>query len=127
MFRLILAIIIGYILGWERKKHDKAGGSRTMALICFSACFLAILSQELYSYYQFDFVRLISYLLPALGFLGMGIIHKTKKSVDGLTTSATLLALLPIGYAIGLSYFYYGIIGAGLIWLILESKYWKLK
>ena len=127
MIRLILAIIVGYCLGWERKKHDKSGGSRTMALICFTACFLAVLSKELYPYYSFDFVRLMAYLLPALGFLGMGIIHKTNKNVDGLTTSATLLALLPIGFALGLGYFFYSIIGSILIWVILESKYWRLK
>ena len=125
MFRLILSIIIGYCLGLERKKHDKSGGSRTMALISFTACFLAVLSKELYPHYTFDFVRLMSYLLPALGFLGMGIIHKTTKSVDGLTTSATLLALLPIGFALGLGYFFYGITGSFFIWVILESKYWR--
>ena len=58
MFRMILATIVGYILGLERKRHDKSGGSRTMALICLGACLLAILSLELYSTYSFDFVRL---------------------------------------------------------------------
>jgi len=127
MFRLILSAIIGYIMGHERKKHDKSGGSRTMALISLTATFLSILSHELYNAYSFDFVRLMSYLLPAVGFIGMGIIHRTKNSVDGLTTSATLLMLLPIGFAIGLSYYFYAIIASIITYLILESKYYNTK
>ena len=127
MFILILSALIGYLLGHERKKHDKSGGSRTMALICLGACFLAVLSLELEKIYGFDFVRLMSYDLAAIGFLGMGIITHTKNGIDGLTTSATLLVLLPIGFAIGLHYYWYGIITSLLTWLILESKYWRLK
>lgn len=119
--------MIGWILGKERKKHDKAGGSRTMAIVCLGATLLAILSIELISIYSFDFVRFMAYLLPAVGFIGMGVIHKTKSSIDGLTTSATLLVLLPIGFTIGLGYFKYGIFTAILTWLILESKYLKLR
>ena len=123
MFRLIISTLIGYLLGLERKKHSKSGGSRTMALICLGACFLAVISKELYLQYTFDFVRLMSYALPAVGFIGMGIITEKKKGVDGLTTSATLLVLLPIGFAIGLGYFYYGIFTSILTYAVLESKY----
>jgi len=127
MFRMILATIIGYVLGLERKRHDKSGGSRTMALISLGACLLAILSLELYNDYSFDFVRLMSYSLPAIGFLGVGIINEKKKGVDGLTTSATLITLLPIGFMIGLGFYYYSIASSILVYLILESKYWKYK
>jgi len=125
MFRLILSAIVGYILGHERKRHDKSGGSRTMALICMTATLLAIISQDLNCAYTFDFVRLMSYLLPAVGFIGMGIIHRTKNSVDGLTTSATLLILLPIGFAIGLNYYFYAIATSIITYLILERKYYE--
>lgn len=127
VWKLILSIIIGYLLGRERKKHDKSAGSRTMSLICLCATFLAILSLKIHEQYSFDFVRLMSYLLPAIGFIGMGTITKTKNNVDGLTTSATLLVLLPIGFAIGLGYCLYAIITSFLTWLILESKYLRRK
>jgi len=125
MFRLILSIAIGWILGRERKKHDKNAGSRTLSLICCSACLLAVLSLELSKVQTFDFVRLMSYFLPAIGFIGMGIVHRSGGNVDGLTTSATLLAVLPIGFCLGLGYFFYGIISAIFVYILLESKYWK--
>ena len=53
------------------------------------------------------------------------IVNKTKTGVDGLTTSSTLLVLLPIGFAIGLGYFFYDIITGLIVYIILESKYWK--
>ena len=123
VWKLSLAIGIGLIIGKERKRHARAGGSRTMALISLCSSFLAILSTEIHKVYPFDFVRLMAYLLPAIGFIGMGVISKTKNNVDGLTTSATLLILLPIGFAIGLGYYIYGSITAFFTWLILESKY----
>ena len=96
-----------------------------MALICLSSCFLAILSIDLTTRYKFDFVRLMSYALPAIGFIGMGVIKDTKRGVDGLTTAATLLVLLPIGFAIGLNYYFYAIITTFIVYIILESKYYK--
>jgi len=127
MFRLILSAIIGAVIGKERKRHtDSGGGSRTMAIICMSSCFTAIISIEMVkSGYTFDFSRLIAYLFPAIGFIGMAMVNKTKKGVDGLTTASTLLVLLPIGFSIGLGYFLYGIITGLITYLILESKYWK--
>jgi len=127
MFRLILSATIGAVIGKERKKHDKSGGgSRTMAIICMASCFIAVLSIEMSKCgYKFDFVRLMSYLLPAIGFIGMAMVNKTKTGVDGLTTASTLLVLLPIGFAIGLGYFFYGIITGLIVYIILESKYWK--
>jgi len=56
MFRLIIAAIIGYTLGKERKTHDKSGGSRTMALICMGSCLVAILSLEMSTVFNFDII-----------------------------------------------------------------------
>lgn len=127
MFRLILSATIGSLIGKERQRHnDSGGGSRTMAIICIASCFIAILSLEMVkSGYKFDFVRIFSYMLPAIGFIGMAMVNKTKTGVDGLTTASTLLVLLPIGFAIGLGYFFYGIITGIIVYIILESKYWK--
>lgn len=125
MLRLLLATAIGWVIGRERKIHaGSGGGSRTMALICLSSCFLAVFSKELLlSGYTFDFSRLMAYLLPAIGFLGMSIVNRHDEKIDGLTTSATLLVLLPIGFAIGIGYYFYGIITSIIVYFILESKY----
>ena len=126
--KLCLAAIIGLVIGRERKRNDKPIGARTFAIICLSSCLLAIISLELSNRgYIFDFVRLISYSLPAIGFLGMGLIHKTSEGVEGLTTASTLFILLPIGFSIGFGLFLYGIISSILLYLLLESKNLFLK
>jgi len=129
IFKVTLSIAIGYILGRERKVHDKsAGGSRTMAMVSLGACLLSVISLKLYNLnYTFDFIRLISYSLPAIGFIGMGIIHKTKNGVDGLTTASTLMVLVAIGFCVGLGFYYYGILTAILVYTLLASKYWKIR
>jgi len=128
MFRLILAILIGYFLGKERKAKDKSGGSRTMALITLSTCMLAILTLELQKTgVQFDFVRMFSYSLAGIGFLGSAVIHQKGNSIEGITTASLIWISVPIGFCIGLGYFFYGILSAILVFIILESKYWLIK
>ena len=126
VLKLALATGIGLVIGKERKNQDKSGGSRTMAMISLGACLLSIISLKLYDLkYTFDFIRLIAYNLPAIGFIGMGIIHKTKNGVDGLTTAATLMVLATVGFCIGLGFYFCGILTSILIYILLESKYWK--
>lgn len=127
MFRIILSIIIGFVLGRERKKHDKSGGSRTLAIVCMTACLIAILTQKicLLNPVIHNFSRLMSYGIAGIGFVGSGIIMQNKKGVDGLTTASSLFAMMPIGYFIGLGFIFYGIISSIFMYLILESKYWK--
>lgn len=127
MFRLILSAIIGYVLGIERKHHNKdGGGSRTLSLIMLSSCLLAILTLELFKVgYVFDFVRMFSYSLAGIGFLGAGVIRQTSRKIDGTTTASLIWVSVPIGFTIGLGYFYYGILTSILVYILLSSKYWR--
>ena len=127
MFRLIISIIIGWILGRERKVHDKDGGSRTMALVCMSACLVSIISLDLHPSYNFDLMRLMQGTIQGIGFIGMGLIFKQKGQVEGLTTASLLFSVVILGFCIGLGYFLYSILGSFLIYLLLESKYWNEK
>jgi len=126
MFRLIIAAIIGYFLGYERKKHDKSGGSRTMALICMGACLVAILSLEMSTVFDFDIMRLLQGAIQGVGFIGMGLIFKQKGQVEGLTTASVLFFVVILGFCVGLNYFFYSFLGTGVAWIILESKYWNI-
>ncbi|MGD2071874.1 MAG: MgtC/SapB family protein [Candidatus Thorarchaeota archaeon] len=133
MFRLILSIAIGWVLGRERKRHDKSGGSRTMALISLASCLMGILNLELMKLanlnelIRLDIARIPAYCLVAIGFLGAGFITKNKGNIDGLTTSATLFACVPINVCIGMGFKIYGIISAILVWFLLELKYWRIQ
>ena len=125
MFRLILAIITGYLLGYERKKKDKSGGSRTMSLICTSACLVAIVSLDISSRHTLNLFRLMQGFIQGVGFIGMGLIFKNKGHVEGLTTASCLLMNVVIGFLYGLGYFLYAMTSAVFSLIILESKYWK--
>ena len=125
--KLLIAGLIGFLIGSERKKHNKSGGSRTMAMVALGGCLVAILSLTLRSDYIFDFTRLMAYAIAGISFIGNGIIVKTDNGVDGLTTASCLFVTLILSFCIGLGYFYLGISGSILMFLILESKYWFKK
>lgn len=124
MFRLILSIIFGYLLGKERKKHDKAGGSRSLAIICMVSCLVSIISLEMSKYYMFDIMRLLQGTIQGMGILGMAIIFKDKGEIEGLTSASSIFLIIILGMAIGLGLFYYSIMGFILAFLLLESKYY---
>lgn len=127
MLKLILSVLIGWCLGWERKHHNKdGGGSRTLSLIMLSSCLLAILSLELFKAgYIFDFVRAFSYAIAGIGFLGAGVIRQNSRKIEGTTTASLIFISVPIGFTIGLGYFYYGIFTSILVYILLASKYWR--
>lgn len=124
--KICLSTFLGYYLGRERKLQHQIGGSRTFAIISLSACLMTILCLELNGHYIFDFSRIMSYGIAGIGFLGSGLIIKDKTKVEGVTTASALFCLLPINYLIGLGYYFYGIVSFGIVYALLESKYWKL-
>ena len=129
MFRLLLSLTVGYILGRERKKHDKDGGSRTLAIVSLASCMLAILTLEIQKMEPttFNFSRLMAYGIASIGFLGSSIIVQQKGKTDGITTASLVWAIVPLNYFIGLGMFFYGFISTILIYCVLESKYWLNK
>jgi putative Mg2+ transporter-C (MgtC) family protein len=128
LLKLVLAIFIGRLIGRERKRNEKPGGSRTFALVCLGATLMSILSLELKKAgYDFDFVRLLSYGIASIGFLGSGIIIQNKNRVEGLTSASTLWAIVPVGFFIGLGFYQIAFISAFFIYLILDSKYKRIR
>lgn len=131
LFKLLLSVLIGLLIGRERKKHDKSGGSRTVGLICLGATLMGILNlklMELSNYSdltRIDIARIPAYLLVAIGFLGSGLITKVKMQVEGLTSASTLFAIVPVGVCIGMGMYDIGVAASILILGILELKYIK--
>lgn len=127
--KLLIAGMIGFLIGRERKKNDKPGGSRTFALVCLGSALIALLSLELLNMPRpegviINFTRLISYTIVSMGFLGSGIIMHNKGEIGGLTTAGSLFALVPIGISIGLGYYFLGIMTSIITYIILELKHW---
>jgi len=96
--QVLVAFIIGAIIGLEREFRSKPAGFRTMILICVGSCLFTILSKEA-AIGSTD--RIASNIVTGIGFIGAGVIFKEGISVNGLTTAALIWITAAIGMAIG--------------------------
>ena len=101
IFRLVVAAILGGIIGLERQLHRKPAGLRTNLFICFGAAMFTIMSDQLASGYGGDHTRVAAQIIPGIGFIGAGSILHARGSVTGLTTAATLFVVASVGMAAG--------------------------
>lgn len=106
--RLVLALILGAIVGGERQWRRKSAGLRTHVLVSMGSCLVMILSINLYRQVQgftnADPARLAAQVVSGIGFLGAGTIMKEGLTVVGLTTAASLWIVAAIGLAVGSGY-----------------------
>jgi putative Mg2+ transporter-C (MgtC) family protein len=96
--QILVAFIIGAIIGIEREFRSKPAGFRTMILICVGSCLYTILSKESN---EVSPDRIASNIVTGIGFIGAGVIFKEGISVNGLTTAALIWVTAAIGMAIG--------------------------
>jgi len=127
--KLMLASLLGFFIGRERKKQDKHGGSRTFALVCLGSCLIALISLELLKMPRpegvvINFTRMVSYAIASIGFIGSAVVIHHKGEVDGLTTASAIFGIVPVGIAIGFGYYFLGTVASVLIYILLEYKYW---
>lgn len=119
--RLILAALIGFLIGLERELAGQPAGERTHALASLGAATFALISQTAFS--GSDPARVAAGVVTGLGFLGAGMILKERgRDVHGLTTAAGIWAVGGIGLAIGAGLYLLGTTSALLVGLILASE-----
>src|SRR5882724_5757237 len=99
VLRLIVALVIGGIIGAEREYRSKSAGFRTMMLICLGAALFTILSIEIGEGENRD--RIAASIITGIGFLGAGVIFKDENRVNGITTAATIWITAALGMGIG--------------------------
>lgn len=103
--RLIIASIVGFIMGIERTKRRKAAGVGTFSIICITSCFLTILSAYGFTN-NADPSRLVANIITAIGFVAGGVIFTVnsneKVKINGLTTGAEIFCVSSLGIGIGL-------------------------
>jgi putative Mg2+ transporter-C (MgtC) family protein len=98
--RLLLAALLGGIIGLERQLRHRPAGLRTNMFICFGAAMFTVLSRQLAGV-ESDSARIAAQIIPGIGFIGAGSILHARASVTGLTTAATLFVVAGIGMAAG--------------------------
>jgi len=98
--RLLLAAILGGVIGLEREFKHRAAGLRTNMFICFGSAMFTLLSQRLAGVPS-DAARIAAQIIPGIGFIGAGSILHMRGMTSGLTTAATIFVVASIGMAAG--------------------------
>ncbi len=101
---LLVAAVLGALLGLERESAGKAAGLRTHLLVGLGAALATQLSQQVSGFGTIDFAdpgRIAAQVVSGIGFIGAGVILQARGSVQGLTTAATLWVAAMIGMAAG--------------------------
>lgn len=123
IFKLLLSMILGSIVGFERKRKGQTAGIRTFALISMGATLAMLLSiyvpQEYLGLKNGDPGRIAAQVLSGIGFLGAGAIIQMKGSVRGLTTAAGIWMVATIGLAVGVGMYLLSTVATLLILFIL--------
>jgi putative Mg2+ transporter-C (MgtC) family protein len=101
MVRLVLAAILGGLIGLERELKHQPAGLRTNMFICFGAALFTILSDLLAVEHLGDHTRISAQIIPGIGFIGAGSILHMRGLTTGLTTAATLFVVASVGMATG--------------------------
>jgi putative Mg2+ transporter-C (MgtC) family protein len=109
--KLLVALLCGAILGYERERRDKPAGLRTIVLITIGSTLYMIVSELIpqvsagpVSITQADPARVAAQVVSGIGFLGAGTIIQSRGSVHGLTTAAVIWVAAAIGLCIGLGF-----------------------
>ena len=98
---IILAVLLGAMIGLEREISGKAAGLRTNLLICLGASVFTIISREMATGSEGTVTRIAAQIVTGVGFLGAGAIIQDRRGVHGLTTAATIWLVASIGMACG--------------------------
>lgn len=120
--KLIVALIVGGIIGAEREYRSKAAGFRTVILVTVGSCLFTILSIQLGN--VGDKARIAANIVTGIGFLGAGAIYRDKISIRGITTATTIWISAAIGMAVGCGQFSLTIWVTTIAMVILLSFSW---
>jgi putative Mg2+ transporter-C (MgtC) family protein len=119
LVKLVLAAILGAMVGYEREAHGEVAGFRTFIMVSVGSCLIMMVSIHLESMYRafsmesavrVDPGRIASYAIAGMGFLGAGAIMVSRGTVRGLTTAAGLWLMTAVGLAVGSGYFFPAIV-----------------
>ncbi len=125
ILRIIIAFLLGAIIGWERERHGVSAGIRTYGAICLGACAFGVVSLSIMGA---DPSRVAAQVATGVGFLGGGVIFRQDKYINGLTTAATLWATAGVGLAVACGMYTVSFLTSVLIFLLLylpRLSWWK--
>src|SRR6478752_4383906 len=118
--RLVGALIIGAMIGFERTFHGRPAGFRTHALVCLASALLMLvtvyqlhwMTEVPLDTIRADPTRMAQGIMTGIGFLGAGVIFKEGLTVRGLTTAASIWITAAIGILVGIGFWFAAVVGA---------------
>lgn len=124
LIKMVLATVMGAIIGFERKSRNKEAGIRTHAIVSLASALMMIISKYgFFDIIEFDAARVAAQVVSGIGFLGTGLIFIKNNSVNGLTTAAGIWATAGIGLAMGAGLYAVAICGTLLIVIVQILMY----
>lgn len=124
--RVVMAMLLGGILGIERGRKKRPAGFRTYMLVCLSSAMVMMTNQYVVGLYGMgDPVRMGSQVISGIGFLGAGtIIFTGRNQVRGITTAAGLWSAACGGLAIGIGFYEGAAIGGFAVYIIMSLMHY---
>lgn len=119
LLKLLLAIFLAGLVGWQREKTKTPAGLRTHMLVGMGSTIFTIISYELGLISDIDPTRLTAGIVTGIGFLGAGTIIHQSDSVRGLSTAASIWTVAAVGMSVGYGMYFLAIVGSILTLLIL--------
>ncbi|MCM8805796.1 MAG: MgtC/SapB family protein [Candidatus Omnitrophica bacterium] len=129
ILRIFITGILSGVIGWERERHARAAGFRTMILVGMGCCLAMTVSLRIFelfpdvpsSYLRIDPARIAYGVLTGIGFIGAGTIIRNRGNVRGITTASCLWVVSTMGLAIGCGFYLLGVITTVFVLITLLS------
>ena len=119
VLRLLLAVALGGIVGWERQMAKKPAGLRTHLLVCIGAALFTLAS--IYGFEGGDPARVAAGIVAGIGFLGAGTIIRSGEGIlVGLTTASSIWAVAAIGMVAGTGLYILAAVGTVVMLIALR-------
>ena len=143
LVRVLTAVVVGALIGFERTFHGRPAGFRTHALVCVASSLLMLVTVYQNQWMTIvpldairtDPTRMAQGIMTGIGFLGAGVIFKEGLTVRGLTTAASIWVTAAIGILLGIGFYFAATLGAAatlailaafrFIELRLPSEFWR--
>ncbi len=118
---LLLSILLGFAIGFERRLRSKEAGIRTHTIVCAGSALMMVISKYAFGSAA-DSARVAAQIVSGVGFLGAGMIVYKQHEVHGLTTAAGVWATAGVGMACG-GQLYYIAIGATILLVAVQCVF----
>ena len=118
--KLLIALLLGALVGLEREWRKKPAGLRTHMLVSMGACLFTLVS---ITSFGADPARVAAGIVTGIGFIGAGSIMGSKMRVQGITTAATLWVVAAIGLSVAAELYFPALVAAVAVFFVLQLRW----